>query len=105
MRDPYSERSKRRGAKEAKKSQEGKGGPAPTNLSKGGGKGEGSLTAVRETSFPTFLENKISALDGTNLRRLRDGMGLRPPPWYYNTGGKKSRAGPDCHKERPFRNL
>ena len=80
MRDPYSERSKRRGAKEAKKSQEGKGGPAPTNLSKGGGKGEGSLTAVRETSFPTFLENKISALDGTNLRRLRDGMGLRPPP-------------------------
>ena len=46
---------------------------------KAGRKGGGNPPSVGETSFPTFLDSKICAIDGTNLRQLRDGLGICSP--------------------------
>ena len=73
--DPNSNRQKNKGDCE--------GGECPKGKGKGkgqkGGNVEASINTVRETSLNQSLDSKICVLDGTNLRQLRDGLGLCSP--------------------------
>ena len=41
--------------------------------------GDANPNAVRGAFFNPFLDSKICVLDGTNLRQLREGLGLCSP--------------------------
>ena len=72
--DPNSARSKARAEKGTGK---GKGGDGLDG--KCGNGGDAIPNTLRETFYNPFLDSKICALDGTNLRQLRDGLGLCSP--------------------------
>ena len=69
---------------------------------KGFGKGAQGLSAVKETFYPSILENKICVLDGSNLRTLRDGLGLCSPG-IITPGGRQSKPFWKVAKNDPLR--
>ena len=96
IRDQNSQRSIAKDEKEAKEKGKWKGNLKTPNPPKGGGKGDETLTTVKETSPPSLPENKICALDGPQaIKRWSGAMFSR----YYKTGGKTVGTISDCRKK------
>ena len=72
--DPSSTRQKLKKEALAK----AKAGPPPPHP-KGFGEGVQGLPTVKETFYPSMPDGKIRVLDGSNLRTLRDGLGMCSP--------------------------